>query len=432
MATGPRQPSALDDVRVLDLAGEMGLYCGKLLADLGADVIKIEPPGGDPARRVGPFYHDEIDPEKSLSFFNLNTSKRSITLNLEDEDGRNLFRRLVASADVVVESFAPGRLDGLALGYPGLCRIRPDIILTSITGFGQWGPHAHYKAPDIVPIAASGIMYLAGDPDDPPNRPYGNQAYTSASIVAAVGTLTALYHRDATGEGQHVDISAQEALSIAQETAMQNWDMTKLIRGRTGVRGRIPIPIPGIGPYTCKDGFVYSYVGTPGGAPWTELLQWMVDDGKAEDLSREPYAGVIAQLNMRFLTMLVLAPDQVQDALPHLQHIDEVLGRFFAGKTKMEAYEQGQARRLLIGIVSTPKDLAENPQLQHSGYFQHVRHPELGDTLTYPGPPVRLSETPWAIRRRPPLAGEHNEEVYCGELGLSKGELAALEAAGAI
>src|SRR3989337_2249274 len=199
MATGPRQPSALDDVRVLDLSGEMGLYCPKLLADLGADVLKIEPPGGDPARRVGPFYHDEIDPEKSLAFFNLNTSKRSVTLNLEDEDGRNLFRRLVATTDAVVESFTPGYLDGLGLGYEGLCRIRPDIILTSITGFGQWGPHAHYKSPDIVSVAMSGIMWLAGDPQDPPNRPYNDQAYTSASIVAATATLMALYHRDVTG-----------------------------------------------------------------------------------------------------------------------------------------------------------------------------------------------------------------------------------------
>ncbi len=432
MARPSTPPSALEDVRILDLAGEMGLYCTKLLADLGADVIKIEPPGGDPARRVGPFYHDQVHPEKSLYFFNLTTSKRSITLNLEHEDGRNLFRRLVPSAAVVVESFPPDYLDRLGLGYEGLSRIRPDIILTSITGFGQWGPHAPYKSPDIVAVAMSGIMYLAGDPEDPPNWPYGNQAYICASIAAAMGTLTALYHRDLTGEGQHVDVSAQEALSIAQETAMQTWDMTKRLRSRTGLRGALPVTIPGMGPYPCRDGHVFCFVGTPGGAPWTELLHWMVDEGKAEDLTSEPYAGIIAQLNMRFLTMLVLAPDQVKDTFPHLQHIDDVLRRFLAGKTKMEAYEQGQGRRLLMGIVSTPRDLAENPQLRHRDYFQRVHHGELGDTLTYPGPPVRLSATPWAIRRRPPLIGEHNEEVYGGELGLSKEELAALEAAGAI
>ena len=432
MAPDQAQPSALDDVRVLDLAGEMGLYCTKLLADLGADVIKIEPPAGEPARRVGPFYHDEIDPEKSLAFFNLNTSKRSITLNLDDEDGRHLLRRLIPSADVVVESFAPGYLDGLGLGYEGLCRIRPDIILTSLTGFGQWGPHAHYKSPDIVSVAMSGIMYLAGDPQDPPNRPYDNQAYISASIVAAAGSLIALYHRDLTGEGQQVDVSAQEALSIAQETAMQTWDMNKRLRSRLGLRGPLPIRPPGLGPYPCKDGFVFCYVGTPGGAPWTELLQWMADEGNAEDLTREPYAGLIAQLNMRFLTLLALDPKQVEQHFPDLQHIDEVLRRFLAAKTKMEAYEQGQGRRLLVGIVSTPKDLVENPQLQHRGYLQRVYHPELGDNLVYPGPPVRLSETPWAIRRRPPHIGQHNEEVYCGELGLSKEQLAALEAVGAV
>ena len=250
------EPSALGDIRVLDLSGEMGMYCGKLLADLGADVIKIEPPGGDPARRVGPFYHDEPDVEKSLSFFYLNTSKRGITLNLELSDGRELFRRLVRTADVVVESFPPGYLDGLGLGYQGLCQIRPDIILTSITGFGQWGPHARYKAPDIVGVAMSGVMWLAGYMDDPPNLPYGNQGYLSASIQAAAGTLMALYHRDLTGEGQQVDVSMQEALSIAQETAMQTWDMNQAVRLREGA-SRLGLIVPGIGPYQCKDGWVF-------------------------------------------------------------------------------------------------------------------------------------------------------------------------------
>jgi len=431
MAQRGDEPSALGDVRVLDLSGEMGMYCGKLLADLGADVVKIEPPGGDPARRIGPFYHDEPDAEKSLSFFYLNTSKRGITLNLESSDGRELFRRLVKTADVVLESFPPGYLDAMDLGYEGLCRIKPDIILTSITGFGQCGPYARYKAPDIVGVAMSGVMWLAGYVDEPPNLLCGNQGYFSASIQAAAGTLMALCHRDLTGKGQQVDVSMQEAISIAQETAMQTWDMMRLIRIREGAT-RLGLVVPGVGPYECKDGWVFSYVGTPGGAPWSELLAWMIEEGAAEDLAEEPQRSLAESVNMRFITGLFQDLSTAIEKVQKLGHIDEVLRRFFAAREKRYVYEEGQRRRLLIGIVSTPRDLAENRQLAFRQYFQSVHHPELDDTLRYPGPPVRLAETPWRIRRRPPLAGEHNEEIFCGELGLRPEEVALLYARGAI
>ncbi|OGO50558.1 MAG: hypothetical protein A2148_02680 [Chloroflexi bacterium RBG_16_68_14] len=404
-------PTALGDVRVLDLTGELGAYCTKLLADLGADVIKIEPPGGDPARNVGPFYHDEPDPEQSLYFLNLNTSKRSITLNLEGEGGRQVFRRLVPTADIVVEAFPPGHLDGLGLGYQELCALRPDIIVTSISGFGGWGPHADYLAPDIVGVAMAGIMWLAGDPQDQPNLPYGYQGYLSASIQAAAGTLMALYHRDLTGEGQHVDVSMQEALLIAQERAMQTYDMNRTVLGRSGGRIGLPFTVPGMGPYEASDGWIWAYLGTPGGAPWSELLAWMDEEGKAKDLTQEPYRPVIEQLNLRFLTGLVLSAEEREKHGPTLTHIDEVLRRFFEGKTRWELYEQGQGRRLLIGIVSTPEDLAKNPQLNARNWFQEIEHPELGAVLRYPGPPYRLSETPWRIGRRPPRVGEHTAEV---------------------
>ena len=421
--------AALDDIRVLDLAGEIGQYCTKLLADLGADVIKIEPPGGDPVRALPPFYHGEPDVNSSLYWLNLNTSKRSITLDIEQAGGRELFERLVATADVVVESFEPGFLDGLGLGYDGLSRLKPDIVLTSISGFGQTGPHARYKAPDIVGVAMAGIMWLAGDPADPPNVPPWRQGYISASIIGAAGTLMALIHRDLHGEGQQVDVSMQEALSIAQETAMQTWDMLEALRCRTGSRGLIPIDIPGIGVYECSDGHVFGYLGTPGGAPWAEMLRWMEEEGKAEDLTEPPFREFIDNLNLRFLTGLAQEPQALTQKIQTLGHLAEVLRRFVKTKSKWEMYEGGQARRLLWGIVSTPEDIAKNPQLRHRNWLEPVQHADLATTLTYPGPPYRFSETPWAIRRRPPLVGEHNAEVFGGELGVTADEWKALSEA---
>jgi crotonobetainyl-CoA:carnitine CoA-transferase CaiB-like acyl-CoA transferase len=423
-------PGALDDIRVLDLAGEIGQYCTKLLADLGADVIKIEPPEGDPVRDLPPFYHDEPGPDHSLYWWNLNTNKRSVTLNLGTSEGQEVFRKLAATADVVVESFDPGYMDSLELGYSALSAKNPRLIFTSITGFGQTGPHAHYKAPDIVGVAMSGVMWLAGEPQDQPNLPPWRQGYISASIIGAAGTLVALYSRDATGEGQQVDVSMQEALSLSQETAMQTWDMLQVLRVRNGSKGIIPFEIPGIGVYECSDGYVYGYVGTPGGAPWSDVLAWMAEEGKAEDLIEDPYLDVCNNLNMRFLSSIATDPE-VQKKLVYLPHLAEVLRRFAKTKSKWEMYEQAQHRRLLFGIVSTPEDLAKNPQLQHKKWLTAVEHTEIGATVQYPGAPYQFAETPWEIRRRPPLRGEHNSEIY-EEAGLSPADVLGLSTAGVI
>jgi crotonobetainyl-CoA:carnitine CoA-transferase CaiB-like acyl-CoA transferase len=422
--------SALGDIRVLDLAGEIGQYATKLLADLGAEVIKVEPPGGDPVRALPPNLRKH--PEQSLYWLNLNTNKRSITLDIASDDGRKLLRRLAETADVVVESFEPGYLTSLGLGYDDLSRDRPGLIFTSITGFGQTGPHAKYKAPDIVGVAMGGIMWLAGEPMDPPNVPPWRQGYISASIMGAAGTLTALFHRDRTGQGQHVDVSMQEALSLAQETAMQTWDMNQALRVRSGSRGIIPFDIPGIGVYECSDGHVFGYLGTPGGAPWTAMLEWMVEEGKAENLNESPYREFIENLNLRFLTSIVQDPSTLGEKIQKMGHMAGVLRRFTASKTKWEMYEEGQRRRLLWGIVSTPEDIAKKPQLEYRQWLAHIQHPEINETLPYPGPPYRLSETPWAIRMRPPLIGEHNSEIYGNELGITPAEWQRLESQGVV
>jgi crotonobetainyl-CoA:carnitine CoA-transferase CaiB-like acyl-CoA transferase len=423
--------SALDDIRILDLSDETGVYATKLLADLGADVIRIEPPHGDPLRNIGPFWHDELTADRSLTYFNLNTNKRSITLDFTKPEGRALLEKLVATADVVVESFEPGYLDSLGLGYAGLCAIRPDIILTSITGFGQTGPHARYKWSDIVGVAMSGMMTLAGEKEDPPNRPYGNQGYMCAGIDGAAGTMMALVHRDSTGEGQQVDVSMQEALCINTETAMMTYDMNQRVATRTGARGIIPIDIPGIGIYNTKDGQVFAYLGTPGGAPWTVMLDWMNSEGLAEDLNEEPNLTMVKELNLHFLTSLVQEPDKLPERLRVLGHLYEVFTRFCASMSKWTLYEKAQQQRLMIGIVSTPEDLAKNPQLEYRHWYQDVAHDHLDATVRYVGPPYRLSETPWSLRRRPPLPGEHNAEVL-RDIGVSTSDLQRLNAAGVI
>lgn len=423
--------SALDDVRILDLAGETGVYATKLLADLGADVIRIEPPSGDPLREIGPFWHDEKAADRSLTFMHANTNKRSITLDITRAEGKALFEKLAATADVVLETYAPGYLDSLGLGYGALTKIRPDIILTSITGFGQNGPHAGWAWSDIVGVAMSGMMTLAGDKEDPPNRPYGNQGNICASIDGAAGTMMALYHRDLSGEGQHVDVSMQEALVINQETAMMTYDMTGRIATRMGARGVIPIDLPGVGIFDARDGQVFCYLGTPGGAPWTTMLDWMVREGKAEDLTEGDNYEMVKSLTLGFLTGLVREPDKLQARIAVLSHMRDVFARFIASFDKWYIYQEAQKQRLMIGIVSTPEDLAKNPQLAARQWYQEVPHDNLGATVKLAGPPYRLSETPWSLRTRAPLPGEHNSEVY-GELGVSAADMERLQSAGII
>ncbi len=207
-------PGALQGLRVLDLSDDKGQYCGKLMADMGADVIKIEPPSGDETHRMGPFYHDEEELEKSLYWFMLNTSKRGITLDMTTTQGADLFRRLVAEADFVVESFAPGTLERYGLGYASLAQIRPGLIMASISNYGQSGPYRDYVATDLDLLGMSGALFLCGDPDRPPTRVNAPQTPIYGGIQAYVGSLMAHYHRLETGEGQQVDVSLHECATL--------------------------------------------------------------------------------------------------------------------------------------------------------------------------------------------------------------------------
>ncbi|MBI2864394.1 MAG: CoA transferase [Chloroflexi bacterium] len=405
MPTEPSTESVYSDLRVLDLAGEMGIYCGKILADLGAEVIKVEPPGGDSCRRIGPFVGDEPHPEKSLYWFQFNTSKKSITLDITTADGKDLFRKLAATADVIIETFAPGYLDGLGLGYEALGRENPGLIMTSITPFGQTGPYRDYKASDLVGIAMGGQLYLAGTPGEPPVQAGGSQGYNQASLHAVVGTLIALHCRDIGGEGQQIDVSMQDAVTPSMETAAPFWVMNKHIRKRTGHEHRAA----GYGLYPCRDGFVSLMSGA---RAWEPLIAWMNEEGYGLDLAGEEW------LSRAFRG-------------EHVDEGDAHIIPWCLDHTMRELIEGLQARHTIAMPINTPKDLVESPQLNARNFFVEVDHPELGAKYRYPGSPYRFSHIEWRIAHRAPLIGEHNLEIF-GQLGLSRQEIIALKGAGVI
>jgi crotonobetainyl-CoA:carnitine CoA-transferase CaiB-like acyl-CoA transferase len=382
-----------------------------LLADLGAEVIKVEPPEGGRQRHTPPYLR--MAPESvdtSLAFWVHNTSKKSVVLDVESAPEQAAARELILSADAVIEDHPVGWMTERGLGYAQMHAAKPSLVYTSITGFGQDGPHAGYAYSDIVGQAMGGMMTLAGEPADPPNMIYGNQADAGASIQAAQGTLMALIHAEDTGEGQLVDVSVQECMSLNQETAMQTWDLQKRNRVRTGERGMLPIQLPGAGNYPCKDGDVFCYILAPGGVDFPVLLEWMRERGMEEDLGEEPFISVCNQLNMGFLTQVLGNPEAAQGMVPQLMHINDVLKRFFGSMTATEAYVEGQKRRILNGIVSTPRDLAENEQLRARNWYKQLEVDFLSTSIEFPGPPYRLSETPVAISR-PPRLGEHTANV---------------------
>ncbi|MFC2051549.1 CaiB/BaiF CoA transferase family protein [Chloroflexota bacterium] len=422
--------TALDDIRVLDLAGPMGVYGTKLLADLGADVIKIEPPGGGSMRALGPFVDDDPHPEKSLYFFHFNTNKRGITLNLDTRDGQEIFKSLVKSTDVVVETFPPGYMDSLGLGYEDLKTVNPRIIMGSVTGFGQTGPYRDFKSYDIVGVATGGLMYLGGFMGEPPNYTGGFQGYHLAGSDIASGILVALYHRDLTGEGQYVDVSMQQSVAMGIEHAMTYYDARKRIRRRTGrqvYRGWNEV-------FPCKDGYVMC--GPLGGASWRKVLEWMDSEGMAVDLKNEKYTSVLEIMVDRQMDRQVTSkrqdPRMLAEYPEEITYIEKVWEDFLLTHTREELYEECQKLGVRLMPINSARDLLEDPHLQQRGFFTDVAHRELGKTFKYQGPPYRLYGTPWRIKRRSPLIGEHNKEIYIKELGLSKEELVVLKQGGVI
>jgi len=410
-------PGPLDGIRVIDLAGESGLFAGRLLGELGADVIRVEPPEGDGSRRRRPFLTGDLggEPgvERSLYHQHFNAFKRGVTLDLQTDEGIERLRALAATADVLIETAAPGAMDALGAGYESLRALNRDLLYVTLTPFGQDGPFRDYRGNDLIGVATSGLMYLNGYPEDPPNQPGAEQAYHMGSLVAASATLIALVgrDRDAAGGGRRIDVSMQEAASMATlQTANANiYTWHGDIPRRIGLIG----PLGGRGLFQCRDGGWIQFT-VPLGVPalWDAFAQWMVEEGVAGPIASE----------------------QWRDPAYRAQHPQVSMGVIAALAAKYdraELFHEGQRRRILVMPVNDAGDLVADEHLRERGFYSTVDQPALGRELTDVGAPCRLSVTPAVPLVRAPRLAEHNDEVFA-ELAEREARPAATTAAAAV
>jgi len=403
----------LDGTRILDLSEEPGFLAGKVLGDLGADVIKLEPPGGDTLGRRGPFLGEIADPERSLRWLALNTSKRGITLALATPRGGELFRRLAARADVVLETAAPGTLEALGLGWETLHAERPGLVWCSLTPFGRTGPYASYRAHDLVLVAMGGNASLTGDFDRAPVRCTLPTAYYAAGPEAAAGIAMALYARARSGRGQLVDVSMQECQLATLVTAPGQYALSPKLRGRTGARlgGTREI-------WRAKDGDVS--FGLRGGAARVPSLiasvAWMAEAGMAPEWLRA--------LDWKAYNHNLLSAREIA-------RLEDAFSAFFATQTRRELFEQALARRIMLAPCNDAREILEQPQLRSRELFTTLEYPELGARIEHPDFFAKASGARVGIRRRAPRVGEHNAEVY-GELGIDAEALRELAREGVV
>lgn len=366
---------------------------------MGARVIKLDKPGGDPSRHMGPFWKDTSKSKRSLSFFNNNTNKLGITLDIEQRKGKSLFLRLVKETDIVVETFPPGYLEQIALDFKVLTKTNPKLILVSVTGFGQSGPRRNYKSCDLVTSAYGGQMFVSGSPEGPPLKTFGEQSYVAASLFAATGVLLALRKRAKTGEGKHIDISLQESVTATLEHVMVRYFSEKIIPRRQGSLhwNDAFVVLP------CKDGFIHLTLFLQ----WETLIEWLEKEGMAEDLKDERW------LNEHYRH-------------EHTEHVIEVLGRWTKTHEVNELFEQGQLMRFPWAPVQSPREVLRNPQLKERDFFVELNHPEIGSVLKYPGVPYKFSRGLIPKKKPAPSAGADNEMIYKNELGISEEDLKRL------
>ena len=391
---------ALEGVKVLDLTHHIaGPYCTKLLADFGAEVVKVERPSGDPARRMAPFHHDEADSEKSLVFAYLNTNKQSVTLNLRSEKGIQILKSLVEESDALVENFAPRVMPSLGLDFETLQQINPGLVVTSISNFGQTGPYRDYKAADIVEYAMGGLMYIFGAYDREPLKHAFNQAQFKAGTDAASATLMALYHQRLTGEGQRVDVSIQEAVATGLRDVVNNFTYTGAVRRRqpnhSGDLSRIR---------ASADGYLLPNPGLGAGLNWNTVVDFL----GLPELDDEKFSTPSARL-------------------VNAEELGGILDGYFIKQNKYDMFHASHEKRFIYGVVQSPEEVMADPQFAARNYFVDIDHPALG-VLTYSGAPFEMSGTPWEARSAAPTLGQHNQETIGQRLGYTGEQLAQMRA----
>ena len=411
--------SALRGTRVVEISNERIAFAGKLLGDMGADVVLVEPPGGDPARGHAPFAEEVSDGaqevDRSLYWWHYNTSKRGIVLDLEREAARAAFRDLVATADVLIESEAPGRLAELGLDYADLIRVKPDLIHVSMTPFGRECSRRDEPATDLTLLAGGGPVWSCGYDDHslPPIRGGGNQGYQTGCHYAVMSALTAIFHHGVTGAGQFVDVSMHAAANVTTEMSSYCY----LVAGETVLRqtGRhampmmtMPVQIP------AKDGR-FATTGMPPRSPagFGNLYDWLDELGLVPELPeaffldrarhRESIGFADIGVDDEVTAIYAAARDAIALICRNLSADD-----FFNGAQKLG---------ITVGAILSPEEAYEDPHFVDRGFQVEVEHPELGRTVRYPGAPYQLPASPWAISRRAPQLGEHDDEIF-SELGL--------------
>jgi crotonobetainyl-CoA:carnitine CoA-transferase CaiB-like acyl-CoA transferase len=372
---------ALSDLLVIELGDEGTQNCCKLLADMGATVVKVEPPGGAPARHRGPFKDGNRDANTSLFFWAYNTSKQSVVLDLDEIGDRDLLARLAARADLVVEDFAPGTLDSLGLGFEELVHLNPALVMTSITPFGQTGPISSWHGPDIVTMAMGGAMAMVGysDPSTPPLTPQGDLSFQLAAQWAAIGSLAAIEASAASGQGQHVDISIQEVIAfITGPYGTAPYEYSGSVVERNDASNLVQ---------TADGGYVVAQMLNIPIDRWLAFREWL----KAEHLGAALHD---------------VDPNEFESKRAEVL---AAVAEIAMTRTRAQLSALGQSFGFTWMAVNDPEDLVDDDQLVHRGFFRPVEHPELDATYLYAGPPTQWSEAPWRISSRPPLLGEHSE-----------------------
>lgn len=378
-------------------------YAAKLLADMGAEVVKIEDLEGDPARRREPFLRDIPHAERSGLFLYVNTSKYGITLNLRTLTGRKVLADLVRWADVVIEDTPPRLTDGLGLGYGKLKTVNPQVIVCSLTPFGRGGPYADYKGYNLNVFHAGGEGFLlpGGVLDRPPVKGAGHLADYDAGVAAAIAIVAALVWREAGGRGQHIDVSRQAAIMAQTRAALGRYTVDGVVDSRAGRTARVGTNLRAQDEYfvlhAAMDHMWQAWVQVMGNPAWAQEARFQGHEARQD----------------------------------HVDEVNALMEEWSRSRPVKEIEKAGQAAHVPVGAAATPADLLENPQEAHRGYFVEAAHPEAG-TVKYPSAAYQLSRTPWKLERPAPLLGQHNEEVLCRRLGYSREDLAKMREAGVI